>query len=219
MFLSKLSSKWRRVVTAIVVLCLFAVALFFPRERGQHIPLGTIESSTSFHGVEASVSANDHEVDVLSDTSDQVQVDPPVIVVDVKGAVQFPGVYTMQEGDRLIDAITAAGGYTPEADSRMLNHALRLIDEAVIYVPIHGEEIVPVSEPHPTASKEDDRININTASEQQLQSLPGIGPSKAAAIIENRAEQGPFQKPEDLMRVTGIGQKTFERLESSIIVK
>ena len=64
-----------------------------------------------------------------------------IIVVDVKGAVRHPGVYTMQEGDRLIDAINAAGGYLPDADSRMLNHAMKLTDEFVIYVPVEGEEV------------------------------------------------------------------------------
>ena len=69
-----------------------------------------------------------------------VQIAPVPIVVDVKGAVRHPGVYSMQEGDRLIDAINAAGGYLPDADSRMLNHAMKLADELVIYVPIEGEE-------------------------------------------------------------------------------
>ena len=66
---------------------------------------------------------------------------PLVIVIDVKGAVRYPGVYSMQEGDRLIDAITAAGGYLPDADSRMLNHAMKLFDELVVYVPVEGEEM------------------------------------------------------------------------------
>lgn len=213
MFLSKLSSKWRRVVTAIVVVGVLAVFLFFPRERAQQ-SVSIVESSFQGNSIEASM--ND---ETMTETIDETDYEPVVVIVDVKGAVKYPGVYTMQEGDRLIDAITAAGGYLPEADSRMLNHALRLADEAVIYVPIYGEELPEISESHQPNTQMDDRININTATEQQLQTLPGIGPSKASAIIEHRTERGPFQKVEDIMQVSGIGQKTFERLESLIVVK
>ncbi|CAM3113737.1 helix-hairpin-helix domain-containing protein [Filibacter tadaridae] len=146
---------------------------------------------------------------------------PQSIVVDVKGAVRHPGVYSMKEGDRVIDAITEAGGYVPNADSRMLNHAMKLVDEFVIYVPLEGEEpletgtspmaIVP-------AQPDDGTIDINTADEQELMTIPGIGPSKAAAIIQYRTDNGLFKTPESLMDVSGIGQKTFEKLESSIKV-
>jgi len=66
---------------------------------------------------------------------------PVVIVVDVKGAVRHPGVYTMEVGNRVIDAVNAAGGYLPDADSRLLNHAMKLVDELLIYVPVEGEEL------------------------------------------------------------------------------
>lgn len=152
------------------------------------------------------------------------EIQPPqIIVVDVKGAVLHPNVYTLQEGQRLIDAIMAAGGYTADADSRLLNHAQRLTDETVIYVPLVGEE-VPVFESSPndgTATSESGSslVNINSADESQLLTLTGIGPAKAAAIIKYRTEQGAFQTIEDLKKVSGIGDKTFEALSDTITVK
>lgn len=146
-----------------------------------------------------------------------------IIVVDVKGAVLHPNVYTLTEGQRVIDAISAAGGYTQNADSKLLNHAQRLVDETVIYVPIIGEEVpvfeMPQVETGTPNTEVSMLVNINTADEQLLMTLSGIGPAKASAIVKYRAEQGAFQQIEDLMKVTGIGQKTFETLSDSISVK
>ncbi|WP_432355191.1 helix-hairpin-helix domain-containing protein [Sporosarcina sp. A2] len=147
---------------------------------------------------------------------------PDIIVIDVKGAVLHPNVYTLQEGQRLIDAITAAGGYTQHADSRHLNHAERLSDEAVIYVPVIGEELPDFQQHTETTETSDSStnlVNLNLADESQLQTLTGIGPAKAAAIIKYRTEQGAFQKIDDLKKVSGIGEKTFEALSDSISVK
>ena len=151
-----------------------------------------------------------------------VQNAPEPIIIDVKGAVQRPGVYSLVEGDRLIDAINAAGGYLPEADSRMLNHAMKMTDEFVIYVPIEGEEPIDIVQTVSVGTSDrpsDGKVNLNTADEKELMTIPGIGPAKAAAIIQYRTDHGLFKTPESLMEVSGIGQKTFERLESQITVK
>ena len=150
---------------------------------------------------------------------------PLQIVVDVKGAVVHPGVYPFTTEDRIIDAIRAAGGYTAEADSRAINHAQKLTDELVIYVPQKGEKLddMPVATTQtPTTSSNNsnsDTVNINTATENELTTLPGIGPSKAAAIIAYREENGSFQTIDDLKNVSGIGDKTFEQLQQFIAVK
>ncbi len=147
---------------------------------------------------------------------------PELIMVDVKGAVQHPGVYSLSEGDRLIDAIHAAGGYLSDADSRMLNHALKLTDEFVVYVPSVGEEPIDIIQTETvgtSAGQNGARVNINTADEQELMTIPGVGPAKATAIIQYRTDHGLFKTPESLMEVSGIGQKTFEKLESQITVK
>ena len=193
---------------------MISVFLFFPRGQGDD---ELLPDESLYDELETPA-----ENEVIEMAADTVVQPPKVIVVDVKGAVLRPNVYTLQEGQRLIDAITAAGGYSADADSRLLNHAQRLTDEAVIYVPLIGEEM-PVFEsgisengnPNEPASV---LININTADETQLMTLTGIGPAKAAAIVKYRTEQGAFQSVEDLMKISGIGQKTFEVLSESITV-
>ena len=128
----------------------------------------------------------------------------------------------MQDGDRLIDAINAAGGYLPDADSRLLNHAMKIIDELLIYVPLQGEELpVGGTDLLTSGNSEADEglVNINTASESELMTISGIGPAKAAAIIQYRDENGSFSSTESLMEISGIGQKTFDKLEQQITVK
>ncbi|WP_246027554.1 helix-hairpin-helix domain-containing protein [Lysinibacillus antri] len=146
------------------------------------------------------------------------------VMVDVKGAVHFPGVYELTTEDRVIDAIQLAGGYIEEADTKMINHAQKLVDEMVLYIPKKGEDVetipngqvaVATNNQHATSSL----IDINSADESQLTTLPGIGPSKAQAIISYREESGAFKSIEDLKKVTGIGDKTFERLREFIEAK
>ncbi|MFY3791002.1 helix-hairpin-helix domain-containing protein [Ureibacillus sp. MALMAid1270] len=147
------------------------------------------------------------------------------VIVDIKGAVKYPGVYELTSEDRIIDVIELAGGYTNEADSKFINHAQKLQDEMVIYIPIVGEVI----EDHPiepiittTTSSEsslNSLVNINTATEAELTTLPGIGPSKAQAIISYRDEFGRFQTVDELKNVSGIGDKTIEKLKEFITIK
>ncbi|CAM5195731.1 Competence protein ComEA OS=Ureibacillus acetophenoni OX=614649 GN=SAMN05877842_102270 PE=4 SV=1 [Ureibacillus acetophenoni] len=148
------------------------------------------------------------------------------VIVDIKGAVKYPGVYELTSEDRIIDVIELAGGYTNEADSQFINHAQKLQDEMVIYIPIVGEVI---EEDHPiepiittTTSNEsslNSLVNINSATEAELTTLPGIGPSKAQAIISYRDEFGRFQTVDELKNVSGIGDKTFEKLKEFITIK
>lgn len=213
LFLSFVSSKWRKILTPIAAIAVVSAFLFFPRGQADNNAFVMSGQNPFPEVIEEETETVEEEI------SPSV---PILIVVDVKGAVRHPGVYSMQEGDRLIDAINAAGGYLPTADSRMLNHAMKLADEFVIYVPVEGEEPIEIAS-NPltgiTAQQDDGRVNINTADEKELMSIPGIGPSKAAAIIQYRTDKGLFKAPESLMDVSGIGQKTFEKLEQQIKVK
>lgn len=145
------------------------------------------------------------------------------VIVDVKGAVKYPGVYELTDADRVVDAITLAGGYTDGANATLINHAQKLQDEMVIYIPLQGEEPALAIQQFSggTSSNQADasKVNINVADETQLTTLPGIGPAKAKAIIAHRAEQGKFQSIEGLKDVTGIGDKTFEQLKDLIDIK
>lgn len=157
-----------------------------------------------------------------------VPEEPAVLMVDIKGAVAAPGIYSLKSGERVNDVIAKAGGLQKEADRTAINLAQKLQDEMVIYVPKTGEEppaelavaAVPQENApaHSTASG-GQAVNINKAAAEELQQLPGIGQAKAQAIIEYRETTGAFSKPEDLKNVSGIGEKTFEKLEPLVVVR
>lgn len=143
------------------------------------------------------------------------------LIVDVKGQVKTPGVYTLPSGSRVLDAIQLAGGLLPTAEETALNLASKLMDEMVIYVPAVGEkEEPPLISASPSATENDSTIvNINTADETALMTLSGIGPSKAKAILTYRDDQGLFQSIDEIKEVTGIGDSTFENIKDFISVK
>ncbi|MFP5113674.1 helix-hairpin-helix domain-containing protein [Bacillaceae bacterium C204] len=149
---------------------------------------------------------------------------PDKIMVDVKGQIKQPGVYQANTGERVIDVISRAGGLTDKADQGLVNFAEHVKDEMIIYIPAKGEE--GVSSPINTGgspassdgSQKEAKININKADETELQNLPGIGPAKAAAIVEFRNTSGPFKTVEDLKSISGIGDKTFEKLKDLIAI-
>ncbi|MEH7334003.1 helix-hairpin-helix domain-containing protein [Neobacillus drentensis] len=148
---------------------------------------------------------------------------PDKIMVDVKGQIKQPGVYQANIGERVIDVISRAGGLTDQADQGQVNFAEHVQDEMVIYIPAKGEAgAAPVSSGGTALSgdgaQKEGKINLNKADENELQNLPGIGPSKAAAIIEYRNTSGPFKAVEDLKNISGIGDKTFEKLKDLVDV-
>lgn len=155
-----------------------------------------------------------------SSKDDKAEKEEPLILkVDIKGAVQKPGVYEFQQGDRVTDVIGMAGGLSEAADSTQVNMAQLVEDEMVVYIPIAGEEtqaVQAVAGGMNGGGKEGGLIDINKATLEELQELPGIGPSKAAAIIAKRDELGSFKTIEDLKLVSGIGDKTYEKLKDLI---
>ncbi|MFE5426995.1 helix-hairpin-helix domain-containing protein [Peribacillus simplex] len=160
-------------------------------------------------------------------SDDETPAEPEIIKVDVKGAVKSPGIFTAQAGDRVIDLISAAGSFTDKADKDKVNFAQIVEDQMVIYVPEIGEEDEGKLENIQVGSTGDvvsggtsgGLVNLNKATQEDLETLTGIGPSKANAILEYRETVGKFKEVDDLKKVTGIGDKTFERLRDSISVK
>ncbi len=138
-----------------------------------------------------------------------------IVIVDVKGAVKKPGVFHMNAGQRVNEAILLAGGFLDEADPNRVNLAQAVQDEMVIYVPELGEEGEPLLQ---ASRKDDGKVNLNQAVSSELETIPGIGPSKAKAIIAYREENGNFNKIEDLTNVPGIGDKTLESIKEYISV-
>lgn len=157
---------------------------------------------------------------VLAEKTEESTTLEAVIFVDIKGEVKKPGVYQMKVGDRVKDALDAAGGLTAEADSQKVNLAQRVEDQMVIVVPKVGEEAeaIPAGVTSKETSKEG-KVNINTATVEELKTLKGVGEKKAEAIIEYRKKNGSFKTKEDLMKVRGIGKKLFESFEERIVTQ
>lgn len=123
------------------------------------------------------------------------------MMVDIKGAVEKPGVYDILPEERVVDLIKKAGGLTDKADSSAVNFAMKISDEMAIYIPEKGEEGKnPVLSTGGTgdAGGLDQKVNLNSASASEMETLPGIGPSKSAAIIEFWETNGGFKTIEDL---------------------
>lgn len=135
------------------------------------------------------------------------------IVIDIKGAVKNPGVYEMEEGSRMYEAIERAGGFLEEADESRINLAQLLHDEMMVYIPFQGEAEAVLSD---EALASEGKIPLNRADQAMLEKLPGIGPAKAEAIIAYREEHGDFKDVNELLNVSGIGPKTFEKLKEHV---
>lgn len=143
-----------------------------------------------------------------------------LITVDVKGAVKSPGIYDLPVGSRVHDAVQKAGGLTEEADSKSLNLAQQVSDEALVYVPTKGEEAASqqaASGPTPSTSKEK-KVNLNKASLEELKQVKGLGGKRAQDIIDHRETNGKFKSVDELKKVSGIGAKTIEKLKDYVTV-
>ena len=180
------------------------------------------------------------EVIALSDDEEKdeiIEKAVETIFIDIKGEVNSPGVYEMQLGDRVIDAVQMAGGFTDEATTDNVNLSKKLKDESVIIIPSYlkdyenvtikndyeidiNDDIVQ-SEKNESDEKiesSSNLININTASVVELMSLDGIGESKAKAIIEYRDINGDFENILDIKNVSGIGESIYEKIKDYITV-
>jgi competence protein ComEA len=145
--------------------------------------------------------------------------------VHVAGAVVRPGVYDLPDNSRVTDAIDAAGGFVAEADKNALNLAARLDDGERLeipyvagFVPDVSQGFAVVSEGTPSPLAGTDLININTASADELDKLPGIGQTTAQRIIDYRTSNGPFATIEDIINVPGIGTATYDEIKDLITV-
>ena len=148
-----------------------------------------------------------------------IETQPQKIKVYVTGEVKHPDVYELDENSIVKDAIALAGGANENADLISINLAKKLSDGEEVIVPAKGSiSNVPTSNPNGTTIPNIGKININTATKEQLMTLPGIGEVKAQAIIDYRTKNGPFKSIHDIVNVSGIGEKTFEKIENLITV-
>src|SRR5690554_6299146 len=145
------------------------------------------------------------------------------ILVHVAGEVLNSGVYELESGARVIDALMAAGGATSLANLDIINLAAPISDGEKIYIPSVIEKINQFNQNSSFTSYSSGgssgKININTADASELQKLSGIGPGKAKSIIDYRNKNGPFKSVDDLLNVSGIGEKTLEKIRDEIVVR
>jgi len=206
----KLTEIWQRHKKLLLGAALLMGVIFFFYNQTDEKAQGKNENEQWAQVEETMPSAKDEKAE---------KEEPLILKVDIKGAVQKPGVYEFKQGDRVTDVIGMAGGLSEAADSTQVNMAQLVEDEMVVYIPIAGEEAQAVqaaADGMNGGGKEGGLIDINKASLEELQELPGIGPSKAAAIIAKRDELGSFKTIEDLKLVSGIGDKTYEKLKDLI---
>ena len=141
----------------------------------------------------------------------------PELKVYVSGAVISPGVYAMKRGDRLEDTLAAAGGATDSARMDCINLAIRVVDEDHFHFPTLGQRCEAAT----TLGRgdEESKVDLNTASVEQLQALPGIGEVKAKAIADYRDKNGPLRSTADVMEVRGIGLAIYEGIKDLVAVE
>ncbi len=212
----------------LIVVCvvIFAVGLFPGESSAFVVSSDTAEEEESADAEDGSTSESDTVDDTATQENQSISSE---VMVHVAGAVVSPGVYAVSEGDRVQDAVEAAGGFASGAASDAVNLARTVQDGEQIFIPT--EEQVESGDYASTLSSTDTSsstgsngqstsslININTASVDELDTLPGIGPVTAQAIVDERESNGAFTSIEDIQRVSGIGEKKFEKIKDSICV-
>lgn len=212
------NKRW--FLVAGVVFLLVSATLYLQQEETENLPLPTYQEE-----MQPIIQANPVEKQQKQGSNpDQQKQEQKVIVVDVKGAVIHPGVYTLAKNSRIHHAIKKAGGLGKKADIMQVNLAAPLSDGVVVYIPEKTEQHASfqpgangqaIENEQSTAHK----ININQANAQQLQEIKGIGRSIAMRIIEYRKENGSFQSVHDLLHIRGIGEKTITKMEPYISVR
>jgi len=174
----------------------------FSVERTERIPSGVLTEAAD-----------------LASASESEDAEEEPIVCEIDGAVERPGVYQLPPGSRIADLVQVSGGLSEDADTRWLNRAERLSDGLKIYVPrVEEEDPAPTVSRSASASDAPAKIDLNRADAAELETLKGIGPVTAAKIIDYRKKAGPFRSIEEIMNVSGIGEKTFLAIRDRITV-
>ncbi|MBO7674262.1 MAG: helix-hairpin-helix domain-containing protein [Atopobiaceae bacterium] len=216
------------VACVIVMAGAICIGILANGQRGVTIERNKAEVPTQEEDFEQEDTAGDDKETPLDRSVESDETNAHEIVVHVDGAVAVPGVYTLGgEAARYNDAVELAGGLLPDADTAAINLAQCLVDGQKVHVPFVGEQVVQpettevaaqTSEQDAPRESEGNTVNINTASADELQRLPGVGEATAASIVDDRERNGAFSSKEDLMRVSGIGEKKFEKMRGMIDV-
>ena len=201
------------VICAVLGLALGAFFLLKPTSQ-------TSVKETNLQAEVAAVSKDSSSEKEIKKEEKEEPLEQDLITVDVKGAVKSPGIYDLPVGSRVHDAVQKAGGLTDEADSKSLNLAQKVSDEALVYVPTKGEEAVSQQTASGTtaSTSKDKKVNLNKASLEELKQVKGLGGKRAQDIIDHREANGKFKSVDELKKVSGIGAKTIEKLKDYVTV-
>lgn len=213
--------RGRAVVVAALVLVSVAAVLALavvPTLMGDAVVVERASEATETDAGTGAGEADGGAGDEPATGADADEAAPEALVVHVDGAVAVPGVYELGAGARVNDAVLAAGGLVEGADTSSLNLAAPLADGEKVHVPREGETLAPGVSDEAADDATTGPINLNAATAEELDALPGVGEATARAIVEDREANGPFTTPEDLMRVSGIGEKKFERIRGLVCV-
>jgi general secretion pathway protein K len=194
--MENLNLKMKIFIGIVAVVAIAVIGLYFYKE-----------SKNSY--------TNEDEFAIVTE-NEEIPEEEEEITIHIIGEVKYPGIVILKTGQRIIDAIDAAGGETEEADLNKINLAQLLSDGDKIYVPsINDNEI----EEYKDTTSRSSTVNINTATLEELTSLPGIGESTAQRIIDYRKQNGKFKTIDDLKNVSGIGEGKFNNLKEKITAK
>ena len=226
-------NKKKIIIIVAIILVLFIAYLIYESisQPSSEIDFNILLDGTE-NGEELNKSENfvDNEIEEVSETAEIEEK----IVVHITGAVKKEGVIYLKKGARIVDAIKEAGGETKEADLSQVNLAYELQDGQKIYIPNKNEKVsqyiistngetidsngANTGNESTSTSKEGAKVNINTATQNELDGLPGIGPALAQRIIDFREENGNFKSIEDIQNVKGIGKSKFDEIKDKIVV-
>ena len=203
----------------IIVICAglgLALGGFFLLKPSTQKPV----TETNLQAEVAAVSKDSSSEKEIKKEEKDESAEQDLITVDVKGAVKSPGIYDLPVGSRVHDAVQKAGGLTEEADSKSLNLAQKVSDEALVYVPTKGEEAASQQAASGTASStsKEKKVNLNKASLEELKQVKGLGGKRAQDIIDHREANGKFKSVDELKKVSGMGAKTIEKLKDYVTV-
>jgi competence protein ComEA len=200
---------WSRLVgSAVAILAVLAGAYWLVKP-----PAATTESTLPYAphaGASTTTTARTASAETPSTTAAAAEV-----VVHVAGAVASSGVYRLPAGSRVVDAVQTAGGFAPDAAPDAVNLAALVTDGQRVYVPRAGE-VVPAEPSGGGSTVPAGPVNLNSATADELDALPGVGPATAAAIIAHREQHGPFGSVDDLADVRGIGPAKVEALRGLV---
>ena len=210
-------TKKQKIIFFIILSIMISVIIYY-------IYSSVYLNDFSYFSENINLNSNDLiEIPNSSNISTSEELETNSIVVYICGAVKESKVITLKENSRICDAIDAVGGLTSEADLTNINLAYILEDGEKIYIPKKGEEEKQIelsSASHSSNSlKNNTKININKATQTELETIPSIGPSTALKIIEYREINGKFSSIEDIKNISGIGDAKYEKIKNYISIK